>query len=118
MAIGETLQRNRAALLTLVLVGLLIGWTALNNEPRVTATMLLSGLTLGALYFLVTAGLSLIFGLLDVLNFAHGLFFMLGAYTGFTLYANPRMVFNTLPFALAIGGGLALGGAAGGWRSL
>ena len=38
MAIGETLQRNRAALLTLVLVGLLIVWIALNNEPRVTAT--------------------------------------------------------------------------------
>ena len=36
----------------------------------------LSGLTLGALYFMVAAGLTIIFGLMDVLNFAHGAMFM------------------------------------------
>ncbi|GAA1999115.1 hypothetical protein GCM10009838_75590 [Catenulispora subtropica] len=39
-----------------------------------------TGLGLGALYFLVAAGLSLVFGLADVLNFAHGLFLSAGAY--------------------------------------
>ena len=41
----------------------------------------LTGLGLGALYFLVAAGLSLIFGLMDVLNFAHGALLAIGAYT-------------------------------------
>jgi len=46
-----------------------------------TAVLLtLTGLGLGALYFLVAAGLSLIFGLADVLNFAHGVFLSVGAY--------------------------------------
>lgn len=40
----------------------------------------LTGLGLGALYFLVASGLSLIFGLMDVLNFAHGALMSAGAY--------------------------------------
>lgn len=45
---------------------------------------LVNGLTLGAQYALVAAGLSLIFGVLGIVNFAHGEFFMLGSYA---LYA-------------------------------
>lgn len=41
-----------------------------------------TGLGLGALYFMVASGLSLIFGLMRVLNFAHGAFLTLGAYGG------------------------------------
>jgi branched-chain amino acid transport system permease protein len=40
----------------------------------------ITGLGLGALYFLVASGLSLIFGLMDVLNFAHGALLSIGAY--------------------------------------
>ena len=40
----------------------------------------ITGLGLAALYFLVASGLSLVFGLADVLNFAHGLFLSVGAY--------------------------------------
>ncbi len=41
-----------------------------------------TGLGLGALYFLVAAGLSLIYGLMHVLNFAHGSFLTFGAFVG------------------------------------
>ena len=41
----------------------------------------LTGLALAAMYFLLAAGLALIFGLMDVLNFAHGAFFTWGAYS-------------------------------------
>ncbi|WP_432056248.1 branched-chain amino acid ABC transporter permease [Streptomyces sp. bgisy022] len=41
----------------------------------------LTGLGLGALYFLIASGLALIFGLMDVLNFAHGAFLTVGCYT-------------------------------------
>ncbi|MGN0113126.1 MAG: branched-chain amino acid ABC transporter permease, partial [Cellulosimicrobium funkei] len=44
--------------------------------------LLVTGLGLGALYFLVASGLSLIYGLMGVLNFAHGSFLTLGAFGG------------------------------------
>ena len=43
---------------------------------------LLNGLVYGMLLFLISAGLSLIFGLLRVINLAHGSFYMLGAFVG------------------------------------
>ncbi|TDE89933.1 branched-chain amino acid ABC transporter permease [Occultella glacieicola] len=43
----------------------------------------ITGLGLGALYFLVASGLSLIYGLMGVLNFAHGAFLMFGGYAGY-----------------------------------
>ncbi|MGB4595136.1 MAG: branched-chain amino acid ABC transporter permease [Anaerolineaceae bacterium] len=68
----------------------------------------LSGLTLGSLFFLVAAGLTLIFGLMDVLNFAHGAMFMLGAYIGWQFYTNPTFIFGMLPAVLSIAFGLLL----------
>jgi branched-chain amino acid transport system permease protein len=65
-----------------------------------------SGLTLGSLFFLVAAGLTLIFGLMDVLNFAHGSMFMLGAYIGWQFYTNPTFIFGLAPLALAFGTGV------------
>ena len=44
-----------------------------------------SGLVLGGLYVLIAIGLSIIFGLLGIVNFAHGAFFILGAYLALTL---------------------------------
>ncbi|OAB55324.1 ABC transporter permease [Phormidium willei BDU 130791] len=46
-----------------------------------------SGLIIGMLLFLVASGVTLIFGVLHVINFAHGSFYMLGAYFAFTAYA-------------------------------
>ncbi|MEY9857209.1 branched-chain amino acid transport system permease protein [Catenulispora sp. GAS73] len=55
----------------------------------------LTGLGLGALYFLIASGLSFIFGLMDVLNFAHGALVTAGAYAAWRLTGH-------LPFALAV----------------
>jgi branched-chain amino acid transport system permease protein len=44
--------------------------------------LLITGLGLGALYFLVASGLSLIYGLMGVLNFAHGSFLTIAAFLG------------------------------------
>jgi branched-chain amino acid transport system permease protein len=44
----------------------------------------LNGLAFSMLLFLLAAGLSIIFGLMDFINLAHGSFYMLGAYLGFT----------------------------------
>ena len=47
---------------------------------------LLNGLVYGVLLFLMAAGLSLIFGLMNVVSLAHGSFFMLGAFFGLSIY--------------------------------
>ncbi len=44
-----------------------------------------AGFTMGMLLFLTASGLTLIFGLMDVLNLAHGAFFVWGAYAGFSV---------------------------------
>lgn len=48
---------------------------------------LLNGLGLGMIYFLIAVGLTIIFGLLNFVNFAHGAFFLLGAYLCYTVVA-------------------------------
>jgi branched-chain amino acid transport system permease protein len=49
------------------------------------AAQLFTGLVLGGIFVLLAVGLSLIFGLMTVVNFAHGSLYMLGAYFGFFL---------------------------------
>ena len=48
---------------------------------------LVSGLLLGLIYALIAAGLSLIFGVMEIVNFAHGEFLMLSMYLSFFLHA-------------------------------
>ena len=48
-------------------------------------TQLLNSLVYGLLLFMMAAGLSLIFGLMNVVNVSHGSFFMLGAFTAFSI---------------------------------
>ncbi len=48
------------------------------------AVQILNGLAFSMLLFLLAAGLSVIFGMMDFINLAHGSFYMLGAYMGFT----------------------------------
>jgi branched-chain amino acid transport system permease protein len=49
------------------------------------AAQIFTGLVLGGIYVLLAIGLSLIFGLMTVVNFSHGVLYMLGAYFGFML---------------------------------
>ncbi|HEX4791156.1 MAG TPA: branched-chain amino acid ABC transporter permease, partial [Actinospica sp.] len=68
-----------------------------------------TGLGLAALYFLVASGLSLIFGLMDVLNFAHGAFVAIGGYVGWTVADH---LSGTLGLLVALLAGIASGAAA------
>lgn len=81
-------------------------------EPRAWLTLTVAGLAMGMLIFLVASGLTLIFGLMDVLNFAHGALFSWGAYAGFTVAvaldarrgwaAAPSVGLNALLLLLAV----------------
>jgi branched-chain amino acid transport system permease protein len=102
-------NNKRVLIITSVIVIMVVGIITQSMEPKVWMSILLSGITLAALYFLVASGLSLIFGLMDVLNFAHGGIFVLGAYVGLSTFMNPRLLFNTIPFFLAVIAGAILG---------
>jgi branched-chain amino acid transport system permease protein len=51
------------------------------GSPSTWATLTLAGLAMGMMIFIMASGLTLVFGLMDVLNFGHGAFISLGAYT-------------------------------------
>ncbi|MGP3534357.1 branched-chain amino acid ABC transporter permease [Microbacterium sp. RD1] len=51
-------------------------------EPVFLAQQALNGLSFGALLFLLASGLTLVFGLMRIVNMAHGAFYMLGGYIG------------------------------------
>ena len=56
---------------------------------------LLNGLTLGSLYALIAIGYTMVYGILRLINFAHGEIFMLGAYFvfwGVTLFRLPWFI--------------------------
>ena len=53
--------------------------------PDLLAMQVFTGLALGAIYVLLALGMSLLFGMLTVVNFAHGAFYMLGAYAAVAL---------------------------------
>ena len=60
----------------------LSAWALATNAKLFVITAL-NGLTLGALYFLVAAGFTLVFGLMRNVNLAHGSLYLLGGYLGF-----------------------------------
>ncbi|MDX1992723.1 MAG: branched-chain amino acid ABC transporter permease [bacterium] len=79
------MRKNTAiAAIIVIIVGLLI-FAFINAEGDLGnfGITVLSGLFQGMLLFLVASGLSIIFGLMDVLNFAQGAYFMLGAYVAY-----------------------------------
>ena len=84
---------------------------------------LLNGVSYGLLLFMLSSGLTLIFSMMGVLNFAHTSFYMLGAYFAFTisglvgfwpaLVLAPLLVFVVSPSQLSLSAQAVLGHQAG-----
>lgn len=106
-------NRTRIAVLAVLLMGLVLAISGMDTEDWILT--IIRGLSAGALIFLVAAGLSLIFGLLDVLNLAHGELFMLGAYVGWTVYVRPDTVVDLITPVALLAVGFALSPV---WESL
>ena len=69
---------------------------------------ILNGLMTSSFFALVAVGLSLVFGVMHIVNFAHGEFYMLGAYTVWVLFAKTGW-----PFFAAVGAGIVIVGLMG-----
>jgi branched-chain amino acid transport system permease protein len=102
------LVKNRTRLIVLALLALLFLSSTQDMEGGEWLITVLRGLSVGAITFLVAAGLSLILGLMDVLNLAHGEMYMIGAYVGWTVYVRPDTFVDALTPVLIIAAGLVL----------
>ena len=69
---------------------------------------ILNGLMTSSFYALIAVGLSLVFGVMHIVNFAHGEFYMLGAYSVWVLFAKTGW-----PFFAAVGAGIVIVGLLG-----
>jgi branched-chain amino acid transport system permease protein len=78
-------------------------------------TELVTGLTRGSVYALIALGYSMVYGILKLLNFAHGDVYMVGAFIGFgieTMFGGPvgKLAIPLVPLLLLMFGGAMLGG--------
>ncbi len=84
-------------------------------------TLTVAGLAMGLIIFVIASGLTLVFGLMDVLNFGHGLFIALGAFVGTSVLAamgdwtgsallwhNLTAVFSAMAVAMAVAAAVGL----------
>ncbi len=83
---GQTTPRPWGRVAAVVGVAAFFLLPLLGIPIKIYLTLTIAGLAMGMLLFLVASGLSLIFGLMDVINFAHGALFSWGAYVGFTTF--------------------------------
>jgi branched-chain amino acid transport system permease protein len=104
----DALKQNRMRTITIAAIILLFLMAIQSMDTKDWVITVMRGLSVGMLVFLVASGLSLIFGLMDVLNLAHGEFFMLGAYVGWTVFVRPDTFIDVLPLVLLLAAGLVL----------
>lgn len=79
-----TERLDRAAPYLLVPILIVVGFFAIGT-PTSWLTLTVSGLAMGMMIFIMASGLTLVFGLMDIINFGHGAFISLGAFVGVTV---------------------------------
>ncbi|WP_291840706.1 urea ABC transporter permease subunit UrtB [Limimaricola sp.] len=91
-----------------------LGKISMSVGAMQVADLALDGLSLASIYFLAAIGLAITFGVMGVINMAHGEFITMGAYTGFVVqqivpdYTASLIVAFPLAFVITFGAGVAL----------
>jgi branched-chain amino acid transport system permease protein len=87
LALVPRLRAEAANGLGLALVGVVAAWLVVNaiKDPHQFALVFLNGLTNGSIYALVAIGYTLVYGILELINFAHGDVFSWGAMVSYTV---------------------------------
>lgn len=105
LSLRQAVNRHRTQVAILAGVTLLLLFALGGMSGGDWVITVLRGLAVGAVVFLVAAGFSLIFGLMDVLNLAHGALFMIGAYVGWTVYVRPDTAIDVITPLLLLAAG-------------
>ena len=118
---GEAVPRRAFDVRPLVLVVAvaLVAWPVVGSSST-WLTLTIAGLAMGMIVFIAASGLTLVFGLMDVLNFGHSLFIALGAFLATTIFAAmggaasaPSVAANLGVVAVAVLAAMALAGTIG-----
>ncbi|MCA0870713.1 branched-chain amino acid ABC transporter permease [Seohaeicola saemankumensis] len=103
----------------LVPVLCVLGFMAIPNTSS-WLTLTVSGLAMGMMIFIMASGLTLVFGLMDVINFGHGAFVSVGAFVGISVLLvmghmteAPSLMLNLLALLVAVVGAMIATGAMG-----
>ena len=96
---GSGWDTRIAAVIAIVVIALLLVQAA--QEPQQFASQLIIGITNGAIIALIALGYTLVYGIIELINFAHGDNFMIGSFVGLTVLSG---TFVGLQFFGAIGG--------------
>ena len=103
----------------LVLGLMLAGWPLVGSTST-WLTLTMAGLAMGMIIFIIASGLTLVFGLMDVLNFGHGVFIALGAYLATSVFAlmsgwtaSPELWRNLVPLFVTMLVAMSLAAAVG-----
>ena len=102
------LRRTDILPVLLLPVVVLVGYLSVSSSPT-WLTLTFAGLATGMMIFIIASGLTLVFGLMDVLNFGHGAFIGVGAYIAFSalslsagLLMTPSLIANLAGLAFAV----------------
>jgi branched-chain amino acid transport system permease protein len=103
-----------------LLAALMLLALPLTGSASTWLNLTLAGIAMGLIIFVIASGLTLVFGLMDVLNFGHGVFIALGAFTATTVLAflapwatSPDVAANLAALATACLAGMAIAAAVG-----
>ncbi len=100
-----------------IIVGILVFFAAreIHNDPAYFFELFLGGLTRGSIYALIAVGYTMVYGIIELINFAHGEIYMIGAYTALIiasvlgLWGYNQLVIVILAFVFAIAYSCAYG---------
>jgi branched-chain amino acid transport system permease protein len=121
LAAAEPVPRARFDAIPLLLLGaLMLVALPLVGSPSSWLTLTIAGLAMGLIIFIIASGLTLVFGLMDVLNFGHGVFIALGAFVATTVLgamsaftSSPLLGMNLVAVFAAMLAAMLVAGAVG-----
>ncbi len=117
----DAIPKARFDAVPLLLVALLalVAWPLVGSTST-WLTLTTAGLAMGMIVFITASGLTLVFGLMDVLNFGHGVFIAIGAYIATTVFgamtgwtASPNLLTNLAAVGVAMLAAMTLAAAIG-----
>ena len=110
---------GKAMPLLLVPLLVVLGFLSIDS-PSSWLTLTVSGLAMGMMIFIMASGLTLVFGLMDVINFGHGAFVSVGAFVGISVLLllghmteAPSLLLNLAAILLAVIGAMVATGLMG-----